>query len=340
MPAQKPTFKSIEPIHTGPFSPYAQATARRQREYEATRAGWRGTKITTDKQRRLDDAYPIVPEAFDVNALVSPTAVAAIKRAFMLARTSHRNWKSGMRYGRLDSRAAARADRGATDIFKYKRDQSATQVRLAVVTDASGSMGGRDAKITVPGWHRKVTVTRHEAAALFGATIAKALGTIPTVSLDVFEHSAASGGRVEIKWRWHRGTPLGVFNEGSQRSFGTGGNADGHALMAIAKRMQRDLKRDERGLILMVSDGLPADYTPDGRGNAGGALKDAVAECRAMGIEVIAVAIEGSDQSAYYGKDGFIPFTGDWMELGRNLADHVGRALAAGRPGQDLRVRR
>lgn len=313
----KPTYESIAGREIGPFNPYYRRRAENERRWNAD---------NPKRLARLDREQPLLPETFDAPALINDTAVAAIRKAFMLARTSHRAWASHRRYGRFDARGMTRAAQGQQDVFRFKSGQSTTMMKVAVVLDASGSMGGQDAYITIPGNPRKVNVDRRTAAAMFGATIAKALGTIPTVDLDVWQH-AASHGHVTLKWRWHRGTPLGAFNEAAARHIGAGGNADGHALMAIATRMRQGLKRDERGLIMMVSDGLPSDYAPGGTSNAGQALIDAVREVRAMGIDVIAVAIDGSDQSTYYG-EGMVPFTGDWMALGRALADKIGHALA------------
>jgi hypothetical protein len=85
---------------------------------------------------------------------------------------------------------------------------------------------------------------------------------------------------------------------------------------------------------MVVSDGLPSQYSADATvvgptRNAGGALIDAVAYARKAGFEVIAVAIDGSDQSAYYGTNGVIRFDGDWNALGSALAKHIGNALAS-----------
>src|SRR4029078_11712202 len=105
--------------------------------------------------------------------------------------------------------------------------------------------------------------------------IAKALGRVPTIDLDVYQHSA-SFGHLYMKWRWHKGTPLGVFNEATQ-GIGGGGNADGHALFAITTKMLKELKRDQKGIIMIVSDGMPSVYSDDGTSEAGQALIDAVA---------------------------------------------------------------
>jgi hypothetical protein len=272
-----------------------------------------------------------LPSTFDAPAFVAPAAVAAIHKAFTQSKTSHDSWRSYKREGRLDPRRAAAGLRGEMDIFQRKTGRSVSKVKVAVVLDASGSM--RDpgsAKITnplTPMSRAKVTVSAQLAAAVFGATVAKALSRIPTVDLDVYQHSAGFNHLV-LKWRWHRGTPLGVFNEAAVGSIGAGGNADGHALYAVAEKMRREMKHGQKGIILMVSDGMPSDYSSNGKSNAGQALIDACAHARKNGIEVIAVSVDNSDQSVYYGKDSVVPFTGEWGPLGTELAKHIGRALA------------
>jgi Mg-chelatase subunit ChlD len=290
----------------------------------------RARRDVIGRNRRMADYHgatakqqPVLPAAFDVPALVNPTAVAAIRKAFTQAKTSRDAWRSFRREGRFDARQAPRASRMEQDVFKTRTGKSTTRVKCAVLIDASGSMmGSGSSAIEVDG--QTVYVTRAEAGAMFGATIAKALGSVPTIDLDVFRHSASH--RLHLKWVWHRGTPVSVFNNAYQ-SIGGGGNADGHALYAITDRMVRGLKRGEHGVILVVSDGMPSVYAPGGSSEAGQALIDAVAYARKRGITVLGVAIDGSDQSIYYG-DGLVTFTGSWTALGASLGRAIGAALA------------
>lgn len=306
----RPTYRRTEPVAVGPFNSHDRYTAQRRARYGAS--------------------VDVLPDKFNAPDHVSPQAVASIHKAFTQSKVSHDNWRSYKREGRLDPRRAAAGLRGEQDIFQRKMGKSTTRVKVSVLIDASGSMRFSDTATLMnpdsPSGKRKFKVTSSIAAAVFGATIARALGRIPTVDLDVFEHSAGMDNLI-LKWRWHRGTPLGVFNE-TPFGIGGGGNADGHALYAITTRMLKTLKRGERGLIMLVSDGMPSQYSADGKSQAGQALIDAVAFARKQGIEVIAVAVDGSDQSVYYGKDGVVPFDGDWSAMGKELANHVGKALA------------
>jgi Mg-chelatase subunit ChlD len=299
---KRPTYDDLSPRETGPFT-------KRQARYEKH---WGRSPL---------------PSHFDAKALVIPTAVASIRKAFLLAKTSKDAWKTAQREGRPDVRQAPRIARGEQDIFKKKAGRSTSRVRVSVLIDASGSMSNTDAYIQRPDDPTQtIAVERRLAAAVFGTTIATALGRIPTVELNVFQHAAYSGHMV-IKYRWAKGTPVAVFNEAATRSIGAGMNADGHALYAVTERMRRELKRGERGILMVVSDGLPSVYSSNGTSEAGQALIDAVAHARRHGITVIAVAIDGSDQSVYYG-DGYVPFTGNWNALGSALARQVGSAMA------------
>jgi hypothetical protein len=311
----KPTYDptKVIPHETGTFS-------KRNNRFQKKRHEWNPT------------AYePEAPKMWDAPSFVMPTAVAAIRKAFLQAKTSHEAWKPYRRDGRFDPRQAPRAARMDLDVFKKRAGASTTKVKVAVLIDSSGSMHGSGTGTIQNPLHPEHTVrtTAATAAAVFGATIAKAIGSIPTVDLDVYQH-AAGYGRMFIKWRWQRGTPLGAFNEAIY-GIGGGGNADGHALYAVTEHMRRTIRRGERGVILMVSDGLPSQYAPGGTGDAGQALIDAVAHARKQGFDVLAVAIDGSDQSVYYGAEHVVPFDGNWTGLGSALARHIGAALATKR---------
>jgi hypothetical protein len=306
----KPQYNSVEPVE-------AEAFTMQQRRRDMERARW-------------DNRTVPAPATFDIRQHVQPQAVAAIRKAFTLAKTSRASWLGAQREGRMDPRSMMRAARSDQDVFRRKTGHSTTQVRCAILIDDSGSMSRGDSIIPHPlNPTKRLQVSRRMGAAVFAGTVATALGTIPTVTLDVYQH-AASGGRMNIKWRWHRGTPVGVFNEQAQGYNGAqgGGNADGHAVHAITQHLLQTIRRGERGVIMVVSDGLPSVYAPGGTGEAGQALIDAVVEARKHGIVVLGVAIDGSDQKVYYG-DGLLQWTGDWSAMGKSLATVLGKALAA-----------
>ena len=301
----KPTFNSLAPTSVAGFSPYRYGTSRGN----------------TDR-------------AFDAREHVSPQAVASIHKAFVESKTSRRNWKGQQREGRLDVRTALRAQPGDFGVFKRKVGHSVTRVHCAVLLDDSGSMGGTDIKVPDPlNPRRHVATSRRVGTAIFGATIATALGRIPTVDLNVYQHGWGYGNGkpvLQIKWRWSKGTPVAVFNEAAVRGTPGGGNGDGHAIHAITEVLTKKVKRYEKGVLLVVSDGQPADHPITSR-LADQALIDAVAEARRAGLIVFGVAFGGSTQrefEQYYGKDWVLPFTGDWTALGKELAHRLGKELA------------
>jgi hypothetical protein len=269
---------------------------------------------------------PWTPTTFDVLRLVQPTAVATIRKAFMQSNVSRDDWASLKRYGRLDARAGVRAAQGSRDIFRNRGAQSTTKVRCTILVDGSGSMHGGGGMIPVDAAGHKVPVERAEAAAVFGATVAQALGKVPTVNVEVWQHDGGSGS-INLKWRWAKGTPVAVFNGAARWRGGYGGNADGHALMAIGERALKQARPGEKVMVMVVSDGQPSTYSRDGRSEAGQALIDAVRTLRSRGVIVLGVAIDGSDQKVYYG-DGLVTFEGNWVALGRTLAKQIGATLA------------
>ena len=176
----RPTYKSIDPVVAGPYNPYNH----REQTWKRSRSP-------------MPDRVEVLPEAFDAPEHVSPQATASIQKAFLLSKTSHNAWKSFKREGRFDPRRAAGATRLDQDVFKRKTGRSTTKVRVAVLLDGSGSMDFEDTARLVnplnPTSHRKHGVKASMAAAVFGCTIARALGSIPTVDLDVYQHSAGVG---------------------------------------------------------------------------------------------------------------------------------------------------
>ena len=78
MPA-RPTYEAedLQPRTTDAFNHRSAYDARRR-----ARQGW-------------GNPLPPLPDKFDAPALVVPTAVAAVKKAFLQAKTSRENWRCG-----------------------------------------------------------------------------------------------------------------------------------------------------------------------------------------------------------------------------------------------------
>lgn len=245
---------------------------------------------------------------------VDGPTVASIQTTFQRSRLSHQSWSSRLMEGRLDSRHAFRNDaRGVVDIFKDRKAQSATRLDVWLLVDASGSMGGAKAC-------RSQDVV---------ATMVEAFKRIPTVNLHVWQHNASQS--VELYRVYER-------NVGSTADemllHVLGGNADGFALQAIADRAVRDVRRDTKVLVIVLSDGLPSVH---GRGATNYDIKGhstIVAEgMRRKGVSVMAVAIDGptTAHAEMYGAENVVPFNRasptKWGDFARALAGTFGRLL-------------
>lgn len=296
-------------------------------------------------------------EGFNVEDLVSDAAVNAVADSFANSNRAHEGWARYEERGRVDARNVWRSEAsGSRFIFKDKRAPSATRVRLVILVDASGSMGGRDAHVE----GRDEAMSRREAAAVFAATLVKGLGTIPTVRVEVIQHDfgymTVDGNRVgygrrdrkaavntvNLRRAWEPGTPVAFMNQMPTWMPG-GGNADGHAIEAVVRYLKASLLPGEVPMIMVLSDGEPANVgkDPDWEGfaalvgqasmrsvdMAGVALRSAVEAARTDGVHVLSVAIAGRDQDEFYGAENIVRFDGNWVTLADQLATLVGRTV-------------
>jgi hypothetical protein len=297
---------------------------------------------------------------FNVEDLVSDAAVNAVADSFTSSNRAHEGWARYEERGRVDARNVWRSEAsGSRFIFKDKRAPSATRVRLVILVDASGWMGGRDAHVE----GRDEAMSRREAAAVFAATIVKGLGSIPTVRVEVIQHDfgymTVDGARVgygrrdrksaihtvNLRRAWEPGTPVAFMNQMPTWMPG-GGNADGHAIEAVVRYLKASLLPGEVPMIMVLSDGEPANVgkDPDWDGfnalmagesshvsrtvdMAGLALRSAVDAARTDGVHVLSVAIAGGDQDEFYGAENIVRFDGNWVTLADQLATLVGRTV-------------
>ena len=143
-------------------------------------------------------------------------------------------------------------------------------------------------------------------------------------------HGAASG-RDGREWRWTKGTPTASTTTPST-TWVDDDNADGHALYAVTSSTPHDVERGEHGMIIVRVQRPPSPVQPRQWRWPEQALIDAVAHARKAGFDVIAVAIDGSDQSTYYGAEHVVPFAVDRTRLGSSTA-----SVPRWRPSDDPR---
>ena len=295
-------------------------------------------------------------QGFDVASLVEPGAVAALGETYMIATQSHADWAFAQPEGRIDGRRAWRQDAvDDRDIFRDRTLPSPSTVRVIVLQDASGSMQYGRTSIPMHGAEPRV-VSLSEASTVCAATLVQGLAYIPNVEIEVLQHSfghtSAEGDEVarhsrrspgvhtvHIRRAWDEGTPLQFMNVMPNWGPG-GGNADGHAIVAITDWLENELQTDETPMIIVISDGAPADLGknpdylairkdhPEGLDGAEAALVDGIAYARQHGIKVLSVAIAGPVQSKFYGKDAVVAFDGNWITLAQALAAKIGETVA------------
>jgi cobalamin biosynthesis protein CobT len=185
-------------------------------------------------------------------------------------------------------------------------------LNVAVLVDASGSMLG----------------DRACRAQDMAATLVAAFQRIPTINLSVWQHNAMDGVKI------YRVAERGITPKlNTMLTNIDDGNADGFALEYIGNYLLGKAKRDEKNLVIVISDGLPS-VRGVGYTQAGYNLLDhsrIVADTlRKKGVEVMSVAIAGDDTAhkEMYGEGNVVPFRNDWGELSRSFAAVFGKVLA------------
>jgi cobalamin biosynthesis protein CobT len=265
------------------------------------------------KERPVKDRSLEVLHHEDREPYINGATVAAIQTVFNRTRLSHQTWESRQLHGRLDSRTVWRNDaRGNVDIFKERRQPSPTKLDVHILVDASGSMfGGRACR-----------------AQDMAGTLVEAFKRIPTVRLHVYQHNATAGA-ANVYTNFKPGqSPAGLSK--MLHNLG-GGNADGFAVAAIGDKAVKELRSDVKGIVIVISDGLPSVA---GVGGDPQRIKEHSAlvtgQLRRKGVEVLGVAIAG-DKTAHaemYGEENTVLFTGDWARLSRDFAATFGTVLA------------
>ena len=244
--------------------------------------------------------------------------VASIQTAFQRSRLSHMNWRSRQHQGRIDSRTCWRNDaRGSVDIFKERANPSISKLNVWLLVDASGSMSGR----------------RACRAQDFCATLVESFKRQPTVRLHVWQHNAVTeaGRHITQLHRVYDATK-NVLNT-MLKNVGEG-NADGFALAGLGNLAMADTRRDERTIIIVISDGAPTEH------GIGASSHDLVSfsrnvsdDLRLKGVTVLSIAIAGNsaENANMYGPEWTVPFdehaADPWGDLARDIGVLFGKAV-------------
>lgn len=247
---------------------------------------------------------------------VDPVTVASIQTVFARSALSHQGWRYNLPEGRLASRDIWKNDAtGTTDIFRERRAPSPTKVNVWLLVDASGSMKEADKDVNA----QDVT-----------ATLIAAFARIPTVRLHVYQHNADADVYI------YRVFDGGINAVTKMLERNGRANADGFALEAIGNKALRDVRKGERTLVIVLSDGMPSVHGRDASNRDLPAHSATIAtRLRLRGAKVMSVSIDSKYDKVHaqmYGAENVVPFNGAkgkaaWGDLARDFGRVFGRML-------------
>jgi hypothetical protein len=226
----------------------------------------------------------------------SSLATRFIADAILRSRTGHTAVDSHRKSGRLDGHGLVRTGYGDTRVFEKRTAPSPGKFDIWVMIDCSGSM----------------STTILEAAQVAHSMVAATRGT-PTVRMtvwgwtDPFRPSNAHAGVVKV---WETGmSPEAVYDLTAVRM---GGTPDAIIMAWAGKAILRDVRADEKPVIIFVSDGC--GY---------GEMTERVTEARRAGVDVksvsFGVGFSPAAQLERFGRGNVVPFAGTITATARGL---------------------
>jgi hypothetical protein len=220
-------------------------------------------------------------------------ATGIFRSMFMRMRGGNDGRIGSKRSGRLDDRRIFRlADKKDDRVFTRRGAPKTQHLRVYLMVDTSGSMSGRPI-------HQVRGVAKSLIEASFGAD---------KLTLEVYGWNAG----VNPVWS------AGMDPDEVERLNAGGGTDDASALLFAVERMQQELRQDEHGLILMMSDG-------QGQGNQ--ALKVHVDKARTLGMSVFGITMaEDNDQTGAYGENGWVKWQGSVAATAQPLAEIISQS--------------
>lgn len=232
---------------------------------------------------------------------------------------------TGLRSGRIDRTRVARLGSRDLRVFHAAHSPSPQRVRVIILLDASGSMAGHEATITV------------QLARDFADAFVSLRGM---VTGEVWAHTTGydrSGGHtIDIAPIWKSGMPTSAVD--TYLTLGFSGNEDGWALAAMGDRLAETIQPGETGIIIVVSDGAPAYTVAPAAGSGHGYAKDIYGHVRMIANQirkrdcaVISVSVSRSlnvsTQSGMYGMDSVVPYDTNMSVTARKIGLAIGKQL-------------
>ena len=274
----------------------AKSRAKREAEYERSRVATVANAelgMLPDGER-LDDMNEKQRPYRVPGFIPSTEAVSTFRSMFMRLRGGYDGRIGNHRRGRLDERKVWRLGTNDDRVFTRRGAAKTQRIRLYVMVDVSGSMGGTP-----------IVQARGVAHALTEASVGA-----DTMHLEVF------GWDTEVYNAYRQGDdPLSVTCLQSR-----GGTDDAGAVRWASRKMQGELSNDEQGVIIMLSDGC---------GQGSRLLKHEVEDARKAGIVVYGMAIGNVNLSDGYGSEAWTPFKGSVAASAQPLAELIAKSWAS-----------
>lgn len=251
-----------------------------------------------------------------------PDAERALAAAMNSARRGPGFPERGNRSGRIDRSALARVASGNTRVFIKPNASAPQKVRVSVLIDASGSMS---TTVDDAGEYSETGASYIERAAQAARDLAGAIDSLPWATGSVACHTTAySNGRnvpVFIPL-WKSGEP--TANIADVLTVDLDGNEDGYAVAFACDDLLEALRRDEKGLLIVISDGAPA-YA-----NGEGHTRSVVDHYRKRGLRIVSVSISAAlraeTQHEMYGTD-VVEYNPSPTAFARSLARVIGSSI-------------
>lgn len=226
------------------------------------------------------------------------------------------------RNGRIDRRRLGRLSYGEPRVFIKPNAAAPRRVSVGVLLDASGSMLAPPAEVGLDGELKYSALPpKVEIAAQVGRDLAGAIESLDWCRGMVSAHTTTGGPIIVPLWK--SGEPTEWMDDILVMPHA--GNEDGFAIGFMAEDLLEGLKRDEKALLIVVSDGAPA------YGGSENHVRSTVDAYRKRGVRIVSVSLEGSMNSAtqnhMYGANEVVPYSHSVSAFAQSLARVIGSSI-------------